>query len=74
MIFPAKIVTFSKNHGTKSCIVMAVFSVCPNRFRITEHITLQECAESRALDEYVFKMPLNIQIGSLGAENDQFTI
>ena len=36
--------------------------------------TLQNHAESPALDEYVLKMPLDIQIGSLGAKNDNFKV
>ena len=36
--------------------------------------TLQNHAESPALDEYVLKMPLDIQIGSLGAEKFNFKI
>ena len=31
-------------------------------------------AQSIALDEYVLKMPLGIQIGSLGAENDNLEV
>ena len=30
--------------------------------------------QSIPLDEYVLKMPLGIQIGSLGAENDNFVV
>ena len=36
--------------------------------------TLQYYAQSIALDEYVLKMPLDIQIGSLGAEKFNFEI
>ena len=37
-------------------------------------IATKNRAQSLALDEYVLKMPLDTQIGSLGAENDQFKI
>ena len=35
-------------------------------------ISLLNHAKSTALDEYVLKMPLGVQIGSLGDENDAF--
>ena len=51
-------------------MVMLLLDKAPERG--ISDITLQNHAIMSALDEYILKMPLNAQIGALGAENDQF--